>query len=205
MDATYSTGTQEMPEYNFEEYDRIWQRVLPELNTFPESRNEEGNLPGTPLPDDDMTNLPGAQPNPCCLGTAAQQSLQVIIGFTESEIAACRFYRRFIRCAPNRQAAMALRQILENQIDNVRRLRAIYYLITGECFHATRQIPMPAIGPYCDTLRAAYHEETCSSLNYFRAAVGAPDPCLRALFERLGRVKQGHAETMVNLLGAVIC
>ena len=94
---TYQTTPQVAPQnYGYEDYDRIWQRVLPELNTFPDSRNEEGNLPGTPIPgDDDLMELPGAQRNPCCLGTAAQQSINVIIGFIEIEMANCRFYRCF--------------------------------------------------------------------------------------------------------------
>lgn len=204
---TYQTTPQVAPQnYDYEDYDRIWQRVLPELNTFPDSRNEEGNLPGTPIPgDDDLMELPGAQRNPCCLGTAAQQSINVIIGFIEVEMANCRFYRCFYPKAPNQAAARAIRQMMLDEMDHVRRLRAIYYLITGECFHSTRQIPMPEIGPYCDTLRAAYHEATCGSFNYFRAAAGAPDACLRALFERLGNSRARHAETFVNLLGAVIC
>ncbi len=204
---TYQTAPQAAPQtYDYEDYDRIWQRVLPELNTFPESRNEDGDLPGTPIPgDDELMELPGAQRNPCCLGTAAQNSINVIIGFLEVEMANCRFYRCFYPKAPNPAAARAIRQMMLDEMDHVRRLRAIYYLITGECFHSTRQIPMPEIGPYCDTLRAAYHEATCGSFNYFRAAAGAPDPCLRALFERLGNSRARHAETFVNLLGAVIC
>lgn len=204
---TYQAAPQTAPQtYHYEDYDRIWQRVLPELNTFPDSRNEEGDLPGTPIPgDDDLMELPGAQQNPCCLGTAAQQSIGVIIGFIEIEMANCRFYRCFYPKAPNQAAARSIRQMMLDEMDHVRRLRAIYYLITGECFHSTRQIPMPEIGPYCDTLRAAYHEATCGSFNYFRAAAGAPDPCLRALFERLGNSRARHAETFVNLLGAVIC
>ena len=51
---TYQTASQMAPQtYDYEDYDRIWQRVLPELNTFPESRNEDGELPGTPIPGDD--------------------------------------------------------------------------------------------------------------------------------------------------------
>lgn len=205
---TYQTGEQKAPDYgyDYQQYDRIWQRVLPELNTFPEERGEDGQLPGTPLPDDgDLGDLPGAQENPCCMGTAAQQSIGVIVGFTENEIALCRFYRCLIPHAPTQRAAAVLRRMLQNTQDNVRRLRAVYYLITAACFRADRQIPMPLIQDYCVTLRGAYHEETCTSLNYFRAAVGAPDPCLRALFERLGRAHQENAEAMVNLLGAVIC
>ena len=216
MDDTYQQGLEQRGDapqsapaqepYSFEDYDRIWQRVLPELNTFPESRNEEGELPGTPVPgDQSLMSLPGAQRDPCCMGSAAQQSIGVITGFAETEIALCRFYRSFLRKAPNPRAARSLRQLLDMEIDHVRRLRAIYYLITGACMQTSRQIIIPPITTYCDTLRTAYHEEACGSFNYYRAAVGAPDPCLRALFERLGGTKRTQSETLVNLLGAAMC
>ena len=112
---TYQTGEQKAPDYgyDYQQYDRIWQRVLPELNTFPEERGEDGQLPGTPLPDDgDLGDLPGAQENPCCMGTAAQQSIGVIVGFAENEIALCRFYRCLIPHAPTQRAAAVLRRMV---------------------------------------------------------------------------------------------
>ena len=124
---TYQTAPQAAPQtYDYEDYDRIWQRVLPELNTFPESRNEDGDLPGTPIPgDDELMELPGAQRNPCCLGTAAQNSINVIIGFLEVEMANCRFYRCFYPKAPNPAAARAIRQMMLDEMDHVRRLRRV--------------------------------------------------------------------------------
>ena len=191
--------------YSYEDYDRIWQRVLPELNTFPEDRDESGALSGEPIPgDQSMMTLPGAQRNPCCMGSAAQQSIGVVVGFAETEIALCRFYRAFLRKAPHPRAARSLRQLLEMEADHVRRLRAIHYLITGTCLQTDREIAVPAVTTYCETLRTAYHEEACGSFNYYRAAVGAPDPCLRALFERLGAAKRIQSETLVNLLGAAM-
>ena len=60
MDTYQATPQMASQTYDYEDYDRIWQRVLPELNTFPESRNEDGDLPGTPIPgDDDLMELPG--------------------------------------------------------------------------------------------------------------------------------------------------
>lgn len=194
---------QQPGQYDFEAYDRVWQRVFPELTPYPVQEQPPLNLPDLPA-NEQVGQLPGAERNPCCMGTEAQQSIHVIEGFTENEIALCRFYKEFARCVSNRKSASAIQKLQEMQLEHVRRLKAIYYLITGQCMVLRRQLTMPAITNYCDTLRAAYHEETCSSFNYYRAAVGAPDPCLRALFERLGGAKARQAEMVIEMLAAAV-
>lgn len=194
---------QQPGQYDFEAYDRVWQRVFPELTPYPVQEQPPLNLPDLPA-NEQVGQLPGAERNPCCMGTEAQQSIHVIEGFTENEIALCRFYKEFARCVSNRKSACAIQKLQEMQLEHVRRLKAIYYLITGQCMVLRRQLTMPAITNYCDTLRAAYHEETCSSFNYYRAAVGAPDPCLRALFERLGGAKARQAEMVIEMLAAAV-
>ena len=97
---------------DYQLYDRIWQRVSPELNPYPNIRAEQGaqgtggpapqmESPVAPVPlappaaggqsssaapaAPEGTNLPGAFPDPCCMGTAAQQSLGVLQGFLDEE------------------------------------------------------------------------------------------------------------------------
>ena len=70
-------------------YDRIWQRVAPELNPYPEVRQAEGagGTESAALGDtgENLEHLPGAQSDPCCMGSAAMDSLQVLTGFLEDE------------------------------------------------------------------------------------------------------------------------
>ena len=63
--------------YDFRQHDRLWQRVGPGLEPYPETtaeampRREE-------LPPAQESLLPGAEPNPCCMGSEAMELLAVL-------------------------------------------------------------------------------------------------------------------------------
>ena len=63
--------------YDFRQHDRLWQRVGPGLEPYPETtaeampRREE-------LPPAQESQLPGAEPNPCCMGSEARELLAVL-------------------------------------------------------------------------------------------------------------------------------
>lgn len=48
-----------------------------------------------PPAGEDLEHLPGAEENPCCMGTMAQEELGVIEGFIEVELADRRTYQAF--------------------------------------------------------------------------------------------------------------
>ena len=67
--------------YDFRKYDQIWQRVAPNLEPYPDLR--EPAVPAVPpLPSGGTASgapavpaaetLPGAEQDPCCMGTAAR-------------------------------------------------------------------------------------------------------------------------------------
>lgn len=66
---------QVLPEvYDFRQHDRLWRRVQPGLEPYPEADTSGGNQAQTS--DAGMTlaqesRLPGAEQNPCCMGTEA--------------------------------------------------------------------------------------------------------------------------------------
>ena len=62
--------------YDFRRYDRIWQRVSPTLEPYPA---EEGEAM-TALTPAQESQLPGAEADPCCMGSAARESLSVLTG-----------------------------------------------------------------------------------------------------------------------------
>ena len=71
--------------YDFRQYDRIWQRVAPGLEPYPEegeavpaARTEETALMQRGRQE---SQLPGAQTDPCCMGSAAAEMLEVLTGF----------------------------------------------------------------------------------------------------------------------------
>lgn len=71
--------------YDFRQHDRLWQRVGPGLEPYPETtaeampRREE-------LPPAQESQLPGAEPNPCCMGSEARELLAVLEGYIEEEL-----------------------------------------------------------------------------------------------------------------------
>ncbi len=97
--------------YDFRKYDQIWRRVAPNLEPYPDLREPAvpamaplASVPHRGLPSRrpvrTWEHLPGAEENPCCMGTMAQEELGVIEGFIEVELADRRTYQAFARRAP---------------------------------------------------------------------------------------------------------
>ena len=88
--------------YDFRQYDRLWQRVAPGLEPYPAEQGTPAaaNMPAvqetsgrpdaasvrSPTQLRQESQLPGAEENPCCMGTAAAEMLQVLTGFVEQEL-----------------------------------------------------------------------------------------------------------------------
>jgi len=196
--------------YDYRKYDKVWQRVAPSLNPYPggelPARQEtapeapETSAPA-PTPPSSLpeSNLPGAEQNPCCMGTAAQDDLNVIQGFIEGELSDQRYYQAFARQAPA-HARQILRNIAQDEGEHARRLMAVYYLITGRCYRPNVSCDRVYIGAYCPALRERYHEEACGWMNYIRASEGTTDPCLQKIFTELAADELRHADAMRLLL-----
>ena len=196
--------------YDFRKYDQIWQRVAPELEPYPDLRQDAapamaalaaGTAPAVsqPAADTAVDTLPGAERDPCCMGTAAQEELEVIEGFIEVELADRRTYLAFARQAPS-FARGAMRDLANSSAAAAKRLMAAYYLITGSCYRpavASGRIPM---GSWCPALRERYHVEACNGMNYLRAGEETTDPCLGRLLKALGEESYRQADQLMALL-----
>ena len=187
--------------YDFRQYDRIWQRVAPGLEPYPA---EGGNSAAAQKEDTALMPrheavLPGAQQNPCCMGSAAMESIAVLTGFVEEELADSRHYTAFARQAPA-GARTALQKLAAEEAEHARMLMAVYYLITGKCYQPHVSCDRVYIGPYCPALRERYHAEACGGFNYIRAAEETTDPCLRKLLTELSESEYRHANTVLALL-----
>lgn len=193
--------------YDFRQYDRIWQRVAPNLEPYPSVRPEEGavvpamaeqpSVPGSPAPPE--SQLPGAETDPCCMGSAAAEMLEVLTGFVEEELADRRYFLALARQAPS-WARQRLREMADDEGLHARRLMAVYYLITGACYHPAISNERIYIGRWCTALRERYHAEACNGLNYARAADGTTDPCLAKLLNALSADEYRHAEELMRML-----
>lgn len=206
MHDTYSssqTGAASSAE-DYRKYDQIWRRVSPDLNPYPEVRQESDASGGAVESGQNLEKLPGAQADPCCMGSAAMESLQVLEGFLEDERAGRQYLLHFADRLKNPRAVRVLRQIAAQKAVHVRLLAAAYYLITGTSYAHTIQVPVPAEGTYGETLRRAYHEAACLGLNYLRAADGTGDLCLQHMFQKMGTESFQQANQLLQLLSLSI-
>ena len=224
----HTTQTPEV--YDFRQYDRIWQRVAPNLEPYPGMavqqttavqqaaavRSEAAAIPtppavppvpvlpagpespAVPVPAE-PANLPGAERNPCCMGTEAAELLDVITGYIEAALSDRRYLLALLRQAPS-WARKPLRDMAADPQDQARRPMAAHYLITGQCYCPSVSTERIYPGRWRPALRERYHVAACSGFNFARSAEDTMDPCLTKLFEEMSKQSYAHAETLMGLL-----
>lgn len=192
--------------YDYRCCERVWQRVDPTLAPYPDVRAAAAmaaDTPGDGLSAAELT-LPGAQADPCCMGTAALESLEVLQGFIREELADRRTYLFLARRAPTAEARQVFRAIASDEGRHARRLLAAVYLITGERYCPAICYPPLRCDGYCAALRERYHEEVCGGFNYRRASQETLDPCLQQLLLAFSQDEYRHANAMLCLLSGVM-
>lgn len=196
--------------YDYRRCARIWQRVDPTLDPYPDVRAAAAmaaDTPGDGLSAAERNaelTLPGAQADPCCMGTAALESLEVLQGFIREELADRRTYLFLARRAPTVEARQVFRAIASDEGRHARRLLAAVYLITGERYCPAICYPPLRCDGYCAALRERYHEEVCGGFNYRRASQETLDPCLQQLLLAFSQDEYRHANAMLCLLSGVM-
>ena len=196
--------------YDYRRCARVWQRVDPTLDPYPDVRAAAAmaaDTPGDGLSAAERNaelTLPGAQADPCCMGTAALESLEVLQGFIREELADRRTYLFLARRAPTAEARQMFRAIASDEGRHARRLLAAVYLITGERYRPAICYPPLRCDGYCAALRERYHEEVCGGFNYRRASQETLDPCLQQLLLAFSQDEYRHANAMLCLLSGVM-
>ena len=196
--------------YDYRRCARVWQRVDPTLNPYPDVRATAAmaaDTPGDGLSAAERNaelTLPGAQADPCCMGTAALELLEVLQGFIREELADRRTYLFLARRAPTAEARQMFRAIASDEGRHARRLLAAVYLITGERYCPAICYPPLRCDGYCAALRERYHEEACGGYNYRRASQETLDPCLQQLLLAFSQDEYRHANAMLCLLSGVM-
>lgn len=196
--------------YDYRRCARVWQRVDPTLDPYPDVRAAAAMAADTPgdglnaAERNAELTLPGAQADPCCMGTAALESLEVLQGFIREELADRRTYLFLARRAPTAEARQMFRAIASDEGRHARRLLAAVYLITGERYCPAICYPPLRCDGYCAALRERYHEEVCGGFNYRRASQETLDPCLQQLLLAFSQDKYHHANAMLCLLSGVM-
>ena len=196
--------------YDYRRCARVWQRVDPTLDPYPDVRAAAAmaaDTPGDGLSAAERNaelTLPGAQTDPCCMGTVALESLEVLQGFIREELADRRTYLFLARRAPTAEARQMFRAIASDEGRHARRLLAAVYLITGERYCPAICYPPLRCDGYCAALRERYHEEVCGGFNYRRASQETLDPCLQQLLLAFSQDEYRHANAMLCLLSGVM-
>ena len=196
--------------YDYRRCARVWQRVDPTLDPYPDVRAAAAmaaDTPGDGLSAAERNaelTLPGAQADPCCMGTVALESLEVLQGFIREELADRRTYLFLARRAPTAEARQMFRAIASDEGRHARRLLAAVYLITGERYCPAICYPPLRCDGYCAALRERYHEEVCGGFNYRRASQETLDPCLQQLLLAFSQDEYRHANAMLCLLSGVM-
>ena len=196
--------------YDYRRCARVWQRVDPTLDPYPDVRAAAAmaaDTSGDGLSAAERNaelSLPGAQADPCCMGTAALESLEVLQGFIREELADRRTYLFLARRAPTAEARQVFRAIASDEGRHARRLLAAVYLITGERYCPAICYPPLRCDGYCAALRERYHEEVCGGYNYRRASQETLDPCLQQLLLAFSQDEYRHANAMLCLLSGVM-
>lgn len=196
--------------YDYRRCARVWQRVDPTLDPYPDVRAAAAmaaDTPGDGLSAAERNaelTLPGAQADPCCMGTAALESLEVLQGFIREELADRRTYLFLARRAPTAEARQVFRAIASDEGRHARRLLTAVYLITGERYCPAICYPPLRCDGYCAALRERYHEEVCGGFNYRRASQETLDPCLQQLLLAFSQDEYRHANAMLCLLSGVM-
>ena len=196
--------------YDYRRCARVWQRVDPTLDPYPDVRaaaamaaDTSGDGLSAAERNAELT-IPGAQADPCCMGTAALESLEVLQSFIREELADRRTYLFLARRAPTAEARQVFRAIASDEGKHARRLLAAVYLITGERYCPAICYPPLRCDGYCAALRERYHEEVCGGFNYHRASQETLDPCLQQLLLAFSQDEYRHANAMLCLLSGVM-
>lgn len=184
--------------YDFRQHDQLWRRVGPGLEPYP-AGGQGTQTADTGLAAVPESRLPGAEPDPCCMGTEAAELLAVLEGYITEEREARQQYLALSRQAPA-WARQTLRELAEDEGGHVRRLEAVCYLITGQTRRPRAVCLQPVRQDWCTALRQSYHGEVCTAMNYARTADSTPDVCLSRLLNQLSAEEYRHADRLLALL-----
>ncbi len=175
----------------------VWQRVAPDREAYPPAPASEDAQNGT----SSALTLPGAQADPCCMGSGAALSVEVLQGFLREELGDAQVYAFLAARAPRRELTRMLRAMAEDEKRHARDLAAAIYLITGKPCCPRVCAEQPDMSDLCALLRRLYHAEACGGYNYARAADETLDVCLSRLFAAMSADEYRHADMLMRQLG----
>lgn len=197
--------------YDYRRCARVWQRVDPTLNPYPDVRATAAMAADTPGRRSERrraerrADAPGRAGGPLLHGHGGAGVAGGAAGLHPRGArrpedlsfprAARADGRRRGRCsAPSRRT----------RDGTPGRLLAAVYLSAGERYCPAICYPPLRCDGYCAALRERYHEEVCGGFNYRRASQETLDPCLQQLLLAFSQDEYRHANAMLCLLSGVM-
>lgn len=165
-------------------FQRVWQRVMPDQEQSPIAV-----LP--PQPQVHQHDLPQ-------LGQASMAYAQPIREMMESLQEHRQLYQSLARRTQG-QNARSLSALAARHQGDLRRLGAVYFLLTGERFYPAVSPALPA-GPLGGALREMFAREQRLGQRFSQAGEHNPDSCLEGLFSQLARQSQTNLEEIRAIL-----
>ena len=179
-------------EADYRRYDRIWQRVSPELTPYPEARAAQSG--GTPERRPAKPSSPPAPPD------AVPGTAELLQGFLREELADAQTYRYLAGQSPTAEGRRLMQRLAADETAHVKTLQAAYFLLTGETYRVTVVLPPQPRLLWRDRLREQYQASSRDGAAYEHAAEETRDKCLRQMFEQLSKDEYRHAELLRGLI-----
>lgn len=151
----------------------IWRRVAPDLDPYPEER--------------------------AARVSAAGMSEETLRAALEAALVSRRDYLAYARRAGG-SAGRALEELARGSGQEMRRLRGIYYLLTGACWERQTACDGTEAVGLCTFLRGRYAAETGCAARFEGWAAAAEDPCLGDVLRHLAEESRSRAAVVLKLL-----
>lgn len=161
--------------------DRVWQRVAPELNPYPEARAAQA---------EERREKPG--------GAVEVQ----LAAFIEDALWQQGLYLTYVRRGPTTEARRRMQKLAGMCQERARRLMAVYFVRTGQayCPKAGREKPQRDLS-WRQALRLLCQEAESCARRCGCASHSVEDEGIQAIFDQLSRDWRRQAETVLMLLG----
>jgi len=158
--------------------DAVWQRILPDMDPYPEIRREAAKR--------------------------AENSREMKIGendilrYIEDELRDRYCYMALSRKGRTKAEMRCLASIGAAEACHGKKLEAAYFIMTGKhpCVPAPK---LPKICCFTDTLRQQYYEEIKAHREYLQAAQKAEDERVKELLECIAAEEAAHADIIWSL------
>lgn len=175
-------------------FDRVWGRVM--ASDPPSDTPTPLPVPTAPAPDT-VSKRSSCEQLPC-LGAGSAQYAALLRDMLSGTHKLWQSYQTLCRQTQG-MAARQLRTLAEEQMGQLRRLNAVYFLLTGQRYLSAPMVS-PAKQSLLLTLRELFMEEQHWRQRFLQESQTVHDPCLQQLFQELTLQAQHRMDAIRSLL-----